>query len=448
MSVQPLIAILEDDDVLGRSLVQRFRLEGYGVLWCKTAADGEKMLLSRPPHLVLSDIRLPDGTGEMVMNTVFERQGIVPTIFMTAFGDLEQAVRLVKRGARDYIAKPFDLDDLVARVREIVPPDIGADQKSISDPYASFGLSPATADLRHTLEKVADKDVPVLLLGETGSGKSMAARFAHEQGNRRDEPFVAVNCASIPESLFESTLFGQEKGAFTGATERKAGLAEQAGAGTLFLDEIGEIDPGMQAKLLHLIDTRVFRRLGGMRDVRCDARFIFATNRDLERDVIDGRFREDLWFRINVVSCRVPPLRERPEEVVPLIEHHVRRSAKRMGLQVPNVAKEVFEIARQSLWRGNVRELINRVERGVALCENDIIGTQDFWPEYASDRARVEESESMTLAQAREQGEREHIENVLRETGGRVQEAAEVLAISRTTLWEKMKRYRIGSGKK
>lgn len=442
MSSRPLIAIIEDDKVLGKSLQQRFNLEGYQANWLRTANDAERILSLRPPRLVLSDIRLPDGSGEEVMGRLFTRHGIIPTIFMTAYGEIEQAVRLVKGGARDYIAKPFDLDELVARVKEIVP----LEDHSNSDPYSCFGISQATAALRHVLERVADKDVTVLLEGETGTGKDLAARFLHAAGQRRADPFVSVNCASIPESLFESTIFGHEKGAFTDASSRQIGLAEQAGTGTLFFDEIGEIEPAAQAKLLHLIENREFRRLGGRATLHCKARFIFATNRDLEQEVADGRFREDLWFRINVINCKVPPLRDRTEEIEPLIRYYLRSMAQRLKVPVPEIADEVFIQARVAPWRGNIRELVNRVERAVALSDSGVIGVNDFWPDrQVTTVARSGSQPGATLEDVRQAAEREHIRKTLAATEGRIQEAAEQLGVSRTTLWERIRRYGLQS---
>lgn len=439
-----MLAIVEDDDVLGRSLQQRFTLEGYRVLWLRTAQEAERALDGRAARIVLSDIRLPDGDGESVMGKVFARHGVVPTIFMTAFGDIEQAVRLVRRGARDYIAKPFDLDELVARVREIAPPaELSRDNPEF-DPFSCFGLSAATAELRRTLERVKDRDVSLLFQGETGTGKDLAARFLHESGARRSAPFVAVNCASVPETLFEDTFFGHEKGAFTGAATRQLGLAEQAGTGTLFLDEIGDIGAAAQAKLLRLIETREFRRLGGATPIQCKARFVFATNRDLEQEVAAGRFRQDLWFRINVVSCRVPPLQERPEEIEPLLRYHLATVAKRMGVAVPAVTEEVLAAARYDRWLGNVRELFNRVERAVALCDDGVIDMDDFWPDRNGSNPLVPEigeRSGATLANVREHAEREHIRRTLLTTEGRIQDTADRLGISRTTLWERMRRY-------
>lgn len=439
MHASPLIAIVEDDDVLGRSLRQRFVLEGFRVSWFTTIAEARRALSGQAIDLVLSDIRLPDGDGGQLMADVFDAYGVLPTVFMTAFVDIEQAVRLMKRGGRDYIEKPFDLDRLVEKVRSILPETAGEDD----GPFSSFGLSPATAGIRKTLDKVADLDVPVLIQGETGTGKDVAARYLHSAGARSALPFVAVNCAGIPETLFDGALFGHEKGAFTGAVGRQTGLVEQAGEGTLFLDEVAEIPPTLQAKLLRLIEAREYRRLGGKETLTTPARFVFASNQNLGEAVERGEFREDLWYRMNVVTLEMPPLRARPEEIAPLIQHHIARAARRMGRPVPALDPDVLAAAREDRWQGNVRELVNRAERAVALGEDERITMRDFWPDRLAHAVEttISGEGQPTLSQVRERAESQHIAAVLAQCGGRIQEAANLLGVSRTTLWEKMRRY-------
>lgn len=443
MTETALIAIVEDDEVLGRSLRQRFALEGFRVAWFTTVAEARQALSGRAADLILSDIRLPDGDGGTLMAELFDAYGVVPTIFMTAFTDIEQAVRLIKRGARDYVEKPFDLDSLVENVRSILlhsrPDEL--------EPFASFGLSPATAAIRRTLDKVADLDVPVLIQGETGTGKDVAARYLHAAGERRHRPFIAFNCASVPESLFDDALFGHERGAFTGAAARQKGLVEQAGDGTLFLDEIAEIAPTLQAKLLRLIEAREFRLLGGTETLTTPARFVFASNQNLNDAVERGTFRQDLLFRINVATVEMPPLRARREEIVPLIEHHVITSARRMGRKVPAIAPEILAFAQDDPWRGNIRELVNRVERAVALCEEGRITLQDFWPDKIAHAVETAAGDvgDMTLGEVRDRAESQYIASILQQSGGRIQDAASRLGVSRTTLWEKMRRYGLGS---
>jgi len=443
MSDIPLIAIVEDDEVLGRSLRQRFTLEGFRVSWFTTIEEARRALSGHAVSLVLSDIRLPDGDGGKLMTGIFDAHGVLPTIFMTAFADLEEAVRLIKHGARDYVEKPFDLDDLVDKVRSILS-DPGTDE---ADPFSSFGISEATRDIRKTLDKVADLDVPVLIQGETGTGKDVAAHYLHAAGNRSARPFIALNCASIPESLFDDALFGHEKGAFTGAISRQPGLVEQAADGTLFLDEVAEIGPTLQAKLLRLIEAREYRRLGGTEPLSTPARFIFASNQDLGQAVQRGAFREDLWFRMNVVTVEMPPLRARRDEIAPLIHHHLARAARRMGRPIPSVDAEVLTLANNDHWRGNVRELVNRAERAVALGEQGRVTMGDFWPDRITRSSEPNQrgDEPATLSQVREQAERRHIALVLEECGGRIQDAAARLGVSRTTLWEKMRRYGLAS---
>ncbi|HGN2414563.1 TPA: sigma-54-dependent transcriptional regulator [Pseudomonas aeruginosa] len=439
MKTKPLLILIEDDDVLGRSLQQRFGLEGYAVHWARTAKEGEAALANPAARIVLSDIQLPDGTGEDVVCAAFERHGALPTIFMTAYGDIEQAVRLVKLGARDYIAKPFDLDELVDRIASILAIDNDADD--VSDPFACFGFSEATAGLRKTLDKLSQSDLPVLFTGETGTGKEVAARYLHHRTTQSDEPFIAINCAAIPGDLFESAMFGHERGAFTGAVARHIGFAEQAGSGTLFLDEVGELGLNHQAKLLRLLEAREFQRLGDNKVLQCHARFIFATNRDLLAAASQGRFRDDLLFRINVVECAMPPLRDRKWEIEPLLRFYVRRISFRRNEDPPELASDVIPFALQHPWPGNIRELVNRTERAIALKESSALQIADLWPDHMEKKAAARDL--ITLAGAREAAERERIEQVLNSQGGNLSETARILDISRTTLWNKIQKYKI-----
>lgn len=439
MNSSPLLILIEDDEILGRSLEQRFRLEGYRVRWAQSAAQARAVLDDGGADMVLSDIRLPDGTGEVVVRDAFERHGALPVIFMTAYGDIEQAVRLVKLGARDYIAKPFNVDELVERVAMIV--EAGTAAAPSSDPFACFGVSGATQALRSTLDRLANSDLPVLLTGETGTGKEVAARYLHEKTSDGKDPFVPVNCAAVPADLFESAFFGHERGAFTGAATRHQGYVEQAAAGTLFLDEVGELSQAHQAKLLRLIESREYQRLGSTSIMRCNARFVFATNRDLDQAVAQGTFRSDLLYRINVVQCHMPPLRERRDEVVPLLRFHARRIAGRRGESTPEISAAVEIHAQQHAWPGNVRELVNRVERGIALGDPGRLLVRDLWPEIP--RSGDVGEQDLSLAGAREAAERDRIVQVLASCDGNLSEAARILDVSRTTLWSKMQKYGI-----
>lgn len=445
MPRRALIAIIEDDIILGKSLRQRFLLEGFRVAWFTTIAEARSALAGAAIDLVISDIRLPDGNGGDLMTEIFESQGALPTIFMTAFADLAEAVRLIKLGARDYVEKPFNLDQLLEKVSGL----LGQSQPAESEPFFSFGLSPSTQDVRRTLEKVADLNVPVLLQGETGSGKDVAARYLHSAGQRADRPLVIVNCASFPEPLFDDALFGHEKGAFTGASGLQIGLVEEAGDGTLFFDEVAEISLALQAKLLRLVEAREYRRLGGSQLLTSDARFVFATHKNLSQAVERGEFREDLWFRINVVTIETPPLRCRRQEIPALIDHFVQRAAQTMGKVPPALEPGVLSIADTHEWRGNVRELLNRVERAVALCENGVIAVSDFWPDKMARgiETAVSPAGFSSLSQARDEAERRHILAALEQCAGSIQETATLLQISRTTLWEKMRRHGLEAGK-
>jgi len=433
---QHRITIIEDDEILGLSLRQRLRLEGYAVSLCRTGAEAMAELRRRRPDLILCDIRLPDADGAELLLRSLALLGTVPTLFMTAFAQVDQAVLLVRAGAEDYLTKPFDMDELLARIRSIL-------SRGPAAPVAGVGaeapvmVSPAMRQVRRLLDRLARVDSTVLLLGETGVGKEVAARLLHALGPRADAPFLAVNCASLPGELVDSEIFGHEKGAFTGAAARHAGVAERAGRGTLFLDEVAELPPATQAKLLRLVQERRFTRLGGEKEQTFEARLVCATNADLERMVAEGGFRADLWYRINVISVSIPPLRDRAAEVGPLLDHFTARFGAGLGRPGLHVGPAARARAEAHGWPGNIRELRNRVERAAVLSDGDEIQPADLFPEQilSGDPARVP-----TLAEVREEAERRHIESVLRQTGGRIQQAAEILEISRTTLWERMQR--------
>lgn len=438
----PLILMVEDDATLGASLQQRLELEGFRVRWVRSAREARAALPGARPAIILSDIRLPDGDGDAVMRSHFRNFGLVPTIFMTAYGDIEQAVRLVRDGALDYVTKPFDLDQLVERFRDIVrrsaPPAAGA--------ATALGRSAAMRPVVETLSRAARVALPVLLLGETGSGKEVAARHVHDGGPRSGQPFVPVNCGAMPAELADSMLFGHERGAFTGAAGAHGGLLEEAGEGTLFLDEIGDLPLPLQVKLLRVLETREFRRLGAAADRAFGARLICATNRDLERMVGEGTFREDLWFRINVITCRLPPLRDRPEDIADLIETFAAAAARENGLPGIAIDPAAVDAALAHAWPGNIRELINRVQRAVALGAGGTLAVGDLFPDGVDAGRRDvpgEEHPDSSLSDIREAAERRHIVAALARTGGSTKDAADLLQVSRTTLWEKMRRYGI-----
>jgi DNA-binding NtrC family response regulator len=437
----PRILIIEDDDVLGPSLVHRLRLEGFLPVLATRAAEALGHMERARFDAVLSDIRLPDGDGELLYRQAMAHLGDTPILFVTAFGDIEQAVRLVKAGADDYLTKPVDMATLVARLGAMVrkrPPGRGAGA-DLATPVLE---SAALRRIDQQLSRLARTGAPVLLRGESGSGKEVVARRLHELSGR--SPFVAVNCAAIPSELAESALFGHEKGAFTGAGARHVGYFEEAGSGTLFLDEIAELPTGLQAKLLRVIQERVFRRVGGTADLPFQARLVTATNADLRARVADRSFREDLLFRIAVVELEIPPLRDRPEDTIALFHTFMARFAAEYGVPAPAVAPDVEPMLRAHDWPGNARELRNRVARALALSEGPAISAHEIFPERDLDPRCAPGTDMATLEAARDDAERQAIAAALRAAGGKVAAAAAALGISRVTLWSKMKRLGLG----
>lgn len=436
------ILVVEDDETLGLSLQQRLMLEGFTVRWARSAAEANEGLKAAVPDIILSDIRLPDGDGETIMRQHFERFGLVPVIFMTAYGEIDQAVRLVRDGALDYVSKPFDLDQLVETLQ-----GISRRKSSGSQVGAAFSSGNAMRKIGATLLRAADIDLPVLILGETGTGKEVAARYVHEAGPRKTLPFVPVNCGALPAELADSLLFGHERGSFTGAAGMHRGFFEEAEEGTLFLDEIGDLSPALQVKLLRVLETREFRRVGGSETRKFRARLVCATNKDLNAMVAEGQFREDLWFRINVVADKLPPLRERHDEISSLLESFASAAAARLGYCSIVVDETAHEAAKRHRWPGNIRELINRVDRAIAMGDGCVLSEAALFPEGPlptdADLDGVLHVNA-TLSDVRDAAERAHIKAALARAKGSSKDTAESLSISRTTLWEKMRRLKIG----
>jgi len=435
------VVIIEDDPVFGQALVQRLRLAAVATHWARTVADGEALLRRHRPSLVLCDIRLPDGDGETLIARLMPELGGVPVVAMTAYGGFEQAVRLVRAGADDYLAKPFPvarvLEKLAAFARRDAAPVEEEDPATALD--AAGWRSPPMRTLQAALERVAAADATVLLTGESGAGKGVAARRLHAlSGPRAGAPFVVVDCAALPAGVAEAeaALFGRNG---------TSGLVEAAGSGTLFLDEVAELPPPLQLRLLRLTEERSFNRPGSTTPTRLHARVLAATNADLAARVAAGALRADLLFRLSVVTLSVPPLRERPGEVEDLAGHFLHRFSGGSA----SLGEDAQAALLAHSWPGNVRELRNRVERAVLLAEPPRIGTADLFPEgpAAEVPAPAEatglaapEPEPGSLAEARDAAERTHIRRVLARCGGRIGDAAEALGVSRTTLWDRMRR--------
>ncbi|MYZ49988.1 sigma-54-dependent transcriptional regulator [Propylenella binzhouense] len=433
------IALVEDDPVMGGSLVQRLSLEGASVDWWQTGEDALEGVAERAPEIVICDLRLPGIDGEEVFRKVSNAAGAPPFLFITGFAEIDQAVRLMRAGAGDYVAKPFGIDDFLDRVQALIGPEAGRRE---GEPV--LGVSKPMRGLEQLAGRAARIGSSLLVTGETGTGKEVVARLVHGLSPAADQPFMAVNCAAIPSDLMESELFGHEKGAFTGAHQRHAGYAERAAGGTLFLDEVGELRPDLQAKLLRLLEERRFTRVGGERPVEFRARVIAATNADLEGLVRAGRFRADLYYRINVVAVPVPPLRERRDDIPWLMERFFSGFAATFDSAVKGISSLAEEAALAHDWPGNVRELRNRVERAVALSAGPWIGPGDLFPEQGP--AANLASALPPLEEARDEAERRHILRALAATGGGTAAAARILGIGRTTLWEKMGRLGLKRG--
>lgn len=428
------IGLVEDDAAMGEPLIQRLELEGARVRWWQT---GNQALLDLPhtdTDAIICDLRLPGLDGEALFRAVTNRRRMPPFLFMTAYADLDQAVRLLRDGAGDYVTKPFDMPVLLQRLLRLLP-------DATPDDATELGRSTAMRQIARLLRRLAPLRTSVLLTGETGVGKEVVARHLHALSGDAAGPFMAVNCAAIPAELMEAELFGHERGAFTGAAQRHIGYSERAGKGVLFLDEIGDLALPLQAKLLRLLEERRFYRVGGEAPVAFDARVIAATHADLATRVQAGRFREDLYYRINVVPIEIPPLRERPEDIVWLLDRFVEEFILLCRSPLAGLSAQTEEAVMAYAWPGNVRELRNRVERAVALSLGPWLMPGDLFPEQAYAAVNTASTALTSLKAARDAAERRHIHRALLATSGEISAAARAIGISRTTLWEKMRRF-------
>lgn len=430
------VAIVDDDPIMGESLQRALELEGWRAVWWHTGQNAVDGMFEVCPDVVLCDIRLPDISGEEVFRTTNARSLAPPFIFMTAFGQIDQAVALVRAGAQDYLTKPFEVANLFQKVRDVMSLRVrdGGD--------GALGVSKCMRGIEALLRRLAPRSLPILFTGETGTGKEVCARFLHEVSPTATQPFMAVNCAAIPSDLLESELFGHERGAFSGAHQRHLGYAERARGGILFLDEIAAMPLALQAKMLRVLEERSFHRVGGETPIPLKARIVCATSEDLEEQVQRGGFREDLLYRVNAVTVELPPLRERPEDISSLLSRYFNIFAEQAQTEQRGISSLAEELALSHPWRGNVRELRNRVERAVNLSAGPWIMPADLFPELRNAVLDFVDP-VLPLAAVRDAAEKRQIERVLRETGGHISVAAKRLEISRTTLWEKMRRYGI-----
>ena len=437
------ILIVDDETIVRESLGSWFREEGYSVDVAASAKEALEKLTTTGWDIFLLDIRMPGMDGLELQRKIKESHPESTIIIMTAYASVETAVEAMKQGAYDYIVKPFDPDDLEHLVRnaierkQLVSENIQLRSK-IDEMNLFHEVVGKSSAMRRVLEQVAmvaASDTTALIRGESGTGKELIARAIHANSPRRYLPIVVVNCGALSEGVLESELFGHEKGAFTGAHYRRKGKFEMADGGTLFLDEIGDINLKTQVDLLRVLEEKKITRVGGNAQIPVDFRLIAATNKNLETMSADGKFREDLYYRVNVFSIAIPPLRERREDIPPLAEHFVRRFAQSMNKPVSGIALETMELMRAFDWPGNVRELQNAIERGVLVCKSKEIQPADL-PLQVSEN-RVIETNGKALSDV----ERAHVKNVLEETGWNVYQAARLLEIDRVTLYNKIKKY-------
>ncbi len=445
------ILIVEDEETLRESIKRIFTKEGYAVDAAESAEKGMELFATTVYDVIISDIILPGMDGIELLGKVREQLPDQIVIIVTAYASLDTSVKALRAGAYDYIMKPVIHEELKQIVRNALR------QKSLLaenvllkrelgknyDFSSIIGESAALRNIIDEVKKIADARSSVLLLGETGTGKELFARVVHHNSSRRDLPFVPINCSAIPENLLETELFGHVRGAFTGAVATKKGILEEAEGGTVFLDEIGDMSLALQAKLLRVLEDQVIRPVGSTKGAKVDIRFITATNKDLKAAVKTNAFREDLYYRINVISLEIPPLRERKEDIRSLVSFYLRHYAQDLGRKVKDISPEAMELMMQYEWSGNVRELQNVIERAILVVDGGVIG-----PEHLPGNLRREaKPEPNIFEQKLSIGDYTKAFILRNQTEYTEQQIADMLGITRKSLWEKRKKWGMSKGK-
>lgn len=446
------ILVIEDKDSMAQMLKETLELEGYRVIIAKDGAEGIRRLKDTKVDVVLTDLKLPKKGGLDVLKVSKEENPHIPVIVMTAFGSIETAVNAMKSGAYDFITKPLNTDHLLMLIkRSLENQRLITENMLLKDTLSNqagmpdiIGKSHIMLEVAGNIQKVAPAKTSVLLLGESGTGKDLFARAIHFLSPRKDHPFIPINCAAIPRELLESELFGYEKGAFTGAEEKKPGKFELADKGTIFLDEIGEMEMSLQSKLLRTLQGEEIERIGGTKPIKVEVRIIAASNKDLEAEMSNKTFREDLYYRLSVFPIEIPPLRERKDDIPALVEHFISKYSAEMKIKQKNITADAMNTLKNYYWKGNVRELENVIERALILCDGDTITQNEVRlnPPTTSN-IPLDGTLEDTAKAALKVAESQRIKKALEDTHGNKSRAAELLKVSYKTLLTKIKEYKI-----
>ncbi|MCL4456097.1 MAG: sigma-54 dependent transcriptional regulator [Nitrospirae bacterium] len=453
------ILVVDDQKTVCYSIQRLLQSEGYDVLTASNGTDALSIINHKKPDLVIMDVRMPEMDGLEVLGKIKESHPDVQVIMMTAFSTTEKAIQAMKLGAYDYLTKPFDNNGLLIRVngaikaRDLMKEVVTLDEIEDYEGERIVGKSPAMLNIYKQIGKVAPTDATVLIRGESGAGKELAARAIYHYSKRSAKPFLAINCAAIPEHLLESELFGYERGAFTGADFKKIGKFEQCSGGTVFLDEIGDMSLGLQAKILRILQDGAFERLGGSETIKTDVRIVAATNKHLEDMVKEGLFREDLYYRLNVVSISLPPLRERKEDIKELAAYFIKKFNRKLGKNIKGITQEALEGLKEHSWTGNVRELENTIQKAMVFCNSDYLSIEcceNLNLQKIGSCASVEDAIENLVNLAFKDGcherfqdmmsmiEKGMVKRAMELTKGNQVHAAKLLGISRNTLRKKL----------
>ena len=450
------VVVVDDEPLMRVTIQDALVAEGYEVSIAETGKKGLNLIKDHPADIIITDLKLPDTDGIQVLREAKSLNPTTQVILITAYGTIDSAVTAMKEGASDYLTKPFSMDELLiitgrlVRMRQLEEENLFL-RKKLEEKFGLEGLvgkSPQMTKVYDLIETVSQTDATVLIQGESGTGKELAANAIHLRSPRKKGPFIKVNCAALPETLLETELFGHEKGAFTGAIRQRKGRFEMAEGGTLFLDEIGDISPVVQVKLLRALQERQFERVGGHETLSVDVRWVCATQKDLKEEIRKGTFREDLYYRLNVVPLVLPPLRERREDILLLADHFISKFSQKMNKEIAGLSGEAKSLLLRYSFPGNIRELENMLERAIALIKGKMIQAEDL-PEELCGQPGLAKTLCERIRAARPLGmavnefEKEYIQSVLEKTKGKKGQAAESLGISRKTLWEKIKELEI-----